>query len=158
QWAWTQLLEFFNDPDPKLREEAFAFTLKKTKELGPLEAGLMSQHTDIRKQSVEGLIKKQTDAAQGLLVRALADREKDVRQKALEALAAADARPALTQALRSEHPDVRIRAARAMARHGSNEALAPLLTQISTPEPEEKERVADWQALVEEALTGLADL
>src|SRR5262249_35452028 len=32
-WAWALLLEFYNDPDPKLREEAFAVTVRKNKEL-----------------------------------------------------------------------------------------------------------------------------
>src|SRR5262249_32786044 len=83
-WAWTLLLEFFNDPDPKLREEAFAFATKKSKELQPLEAGLASQHADIRKQAVQGLIKKHTEPAQAPLIRALADSEKEKRQLGLD--------------------------------------------------------------------------
>ena len=47
-WAWTLLLTFFNDPDPKLREEAFAFAVKKSKELEPLDAGLCSRYVDVR--------------------------------------------------------------------------------------------------------------
>src|SRR5262249_27060727 len=31
EWAWPLLLEFFNDPDPRLRDEGFAFAIKKNK-------------------------------------------------------------------------------------------------------------------------------
>jgi ParB family chromosome partitioning protein len=157
-WAWGQLIDFYNDPDAKLRDEAFTFAVKKGKELAPLEAGLASQYTDIRKQSVDGLIKKHTPAAQALLVRALADREKEVRQLALGALVGEDARAALIQALQSPHADVIVRAARALARHGERAALAPLLRLATAAEPEQQERKADWLALAEEALLGLADL
>src|SRR5207237_4249783 len=67
KWAWSLLLTFFNDPDPKLREEAFAFAVKKSKELEPLEAGLCSRYVDTRKAAVGALIKKHTAPAQSLL-------------------------------------------------------------------------------------------
>jgi ParB family chromosome partitioning protein len=159
-WAWNLLLEFFNDHDPTLRGEAFSFAVKKTKDkdLGPLETGLASQYADVRKQAVDGLIKKRTKAAQALLVRALADRDKEVRQLALGALIGEDARPPLVEALTSPHADVRVRAARALARHGEKAALAPLLELASAPEPEQRERRPDWLALVREALDGLGEL
>jgi ParB family chromosome partitioning protein len=157
-WAWNLLLEFYNDHDPKLREEAFAFATKKTKELGPLEAGLLSHYADIRKQSVEALIKKHTPAAQALLAKALADPEKEVRQKALESLVSADAQAALTQALNSPHDDVKVRAARALARHGVAAAYAPLLASATAPEPKEDERRKEWEDGVKQALAGLARL
>jgi ParB family chromosome partitioning protein len=157
-WAWNLLLEFFNDPDPRLREEAFAFAVRKTKELPPLEAALASQYADVRRQAVDALVKKHTAAAQALLVRALADADKDVRQRALAALVGEDARGPLTGALANPHPDVRVRAARALARHGDPAALAPLLALATAPEPPERERRTDWLALVVAALEGLADL
>ena len=80
-WGWEALLEFFNDPDPKLRDDAFGFAIKKTKGLEFLEAGLGSRHADLRKRSVDELIKKHTAAAQALLVRALDDDDRDVRLK-----------------------------------------------------------------------------
>ena len=46
-WAWALLLEFFNDPDPKLREEGFAFAIRKNKELPPLESALLAQYPDV---------------------------------------------------------------------------------------------------------------
>src|SRR5207253_6100552 len=64
----------------------------------------------------------------------------------------------LTQALDSEHNDVVIRAAKALARHGSPAALQPLLRLATAPEPQQKERVADWSALVDVALEGLEEL
>lgn len=157
-WAWNLLLEFYNDHDPTLRGEAFAFAVQKTKELEPLEAGLRSQYPDVRKKAVDALVKKHTPAAQALLVKSLADGDKEVRQLALESLVSTDAREALTQALNSPHADVRVRAGRALARHGDAAALAPLLALASAPEPAEKERRPDWEELVSGALAGLAQL
>jgi ParB family chromosome partitioning protein len=158
QWAWNLLLEFDNDPDPRLREEAFAFAVRKNKDLPPLEAALLSQYSDVRRMAVDALIGKGTAAARALLVRALADADKDVRQRALGALVGADARGPLTQALASPHADVRVRAARALARHGAPAALQPLLALATAPEPPERERKPDWLALAESALEGLAEL
>src|SRR5262249_46338039 len=107
-WAWNLLLEFYNDPDPALREEAFAVAVRKTKELPPLEAGLLAQYADVRRRAVDALIKKHAAAAQALLVKALADADKDVRQLALGALVGDDARGPLTQALASPYADVRV--------------------------------------------------
>ncbi|HYT91801.1 MAG TPA: HEAT repeat domain-containing protein, partial [Gemmataceae bacterium] len=157
-WAWNLLLEFYNDHDPKLREEAFTFAISKTKELGPLETALTSQYADVRRKGVEGLIKKHSKAAQAVLVRALADKEREVRQLALDALVDDDARGPLAEALKSTHGDVRVRAAAALARHGDTSVLQPLLALATTPEPQERERQADWLALVEKALAGLATL
>jgi ParB family chromosome partitioning protein len=139
-WAWGLLLEFYNDPDPRLRDEAFAFAVRKNKELPPLEAALLAQYPDVRRQAVDGLIKKHSAPAQALLVRALADGDKDVRQLALGALVGEDARGALAEALASPHADVRVRAARALARHGDPAALAPLLALATAPEPGGRER------------------
>jgi ParB family chromosome partitioning protein len=157
-WAWNLLLELYSDPDPALRQEAFAFAVRKNKELPPLEAGLLSQYADVRRQAVEGLIKKHTAAALALLVRALADVDRDVRQLALGALVGEDARGPLLEAVASPHADVRVRAAQALARHGAAEALAPLLALATAPEPAERERQADWLSLVQSALEGLAEL
>ncbi len=59
-WGWDLLLEFFNDPDPKLRGDAFAFAVKKTKGLEFLDAALGSRYADLRKKAVEALVKKHT--------------------------------------------------------------------------------------------------
>ncbi|MBI1914559.1 MAG: HEAT repeat domain-containing protein, partial [Planctomycetes bacterium] len=158
KWAWTMLLQFLNDPDPKLREEAFTFAVKKTKELEPLDAGLSSRYVDVRRSAVQGLIKKHSGPAQALLARALGDQEKEIRQLAIEALVIDDAQVALTQALDSEHDDVVVRAAKALARHGSPAALNPLLRLAMTAEPQQKEDVSDWSALVDTALEGLEEL
>ncbi|WP_422929580.1 HEAT repeat domain-containing protein [Singulisphaera sp. PoT] len=157
-WGLDLLLEFFNDADPGLRGEAFAFSLKKTKGLEFLDAALGSRYPDLRMKAVEGLIKKRTAAAQALLVRALDDEDKAVRRAALDSLVDADALPALTEALANAHPDVRLRAAKAFARHGDSRAFGPLLALVTAPEPEEKERQADWLKLAESAFDGLGEL
>jgi ParB family chromosome partitioning protein len=157
-WAWTLLLEFYNDPDATLRGEAFDFAVRKNKELPPLEAALLSQYPDVRKKGVDGLIKKRNKEAQALLARALADENVEVRQQALRGLVNEEALDALKAALGSPHADIRVLAARALARHGAPEALKPLLDLATAPEPREKERVPDWEKLVEEALGGLEDI
>jgi ParB family chromosome partitioning protein len=157
-WAWNLLLEFYDDPDPGLRREAFTAALAKNKEVPPLEAALRSQYPDVRRLAVEALIKKHTAPAQALLVKALADGDKDVRQLALGALVGDGARGPLQEALASPHADVRVRAAQALARHGDGSALAPLLALATAPEPPQRERQADWLALAESALDGLAEL
>src|SRR5262249_46797704 len=78
-WAWELLLEFFNDADPRLREEAFNFATQKNKELPPLERALLSQYPDARRLAVNALAKKHTPPAQALLTRALNDTDKDIR-------------------------------------------------------------------------------
>lgn len=159
-WAWGLLLDFLNDPDPKLREEAFGFATKKTKELGPLEAGLKSTHADSRRRAVDALVKKHSKAAQSLLTTALTDPDKEVRTAALDALIGDDVREALHAALESPHDDVTARAARALARHGDPAALKPLVALATAPEPQNqpKERIDEWAGLVETALDGLAEL
>src|SRR5262249_15131427 len=64
----------------------------------------------------------------------------------------------LLQVLESVHADVRVRAACALARLGHADAIAPLLKLATAPEPAQAERVAEWSALVEQALGGLAEL
>jgi ParB family chromosome partitioning protein len=157
-WGWDLLLEFFNDPDPKLRDDAFSFAVNKTKGVEFLDAALGSRHADLRKKSVDALIKKRTPAAQALLQRALADEDREVRLAALGALVAADAIPALTEALGSAHGDVRVRAARALARHGDAQSRAPMLALATAAEPLQSERQKDWLALAEPALIGLGEL
>ena len=157
-WAWNLVQEFYNDPDPRLREEAFTFAVRKNKELPPLETALLAQYADVRRLAVDGLIRKHTRAAQALLVKALADADQGVRQLALAALVGDDAQESLTAALASPHADVRVTAARALARHGNRAALQPLLDLATAPEPTEKERQADWLSLAESALEGLAEL
>ncbi len=157
-WGWDLLLEFFNDPEPSLRSDAFGFALKKTKGLEFLEAALASRYADLRKWSVDELVKKHTAGAQSLLVRALDDEDRTVRLAAMESLVAADALPALAGAIDNAHPDIRLRAAKALARHGDSLALEPLLALATAPEPAETERRDDWGKLVESALDGLGDL
>ncbi|WP_435020871.1 HEAT repeat domain-containing protein [Tundrisphaera sp. TA3] len=157
-WGLDLLLEFFNDPDPTLRGDSFAFATRKTRGLEFLEAALGSRYSDLRLRAIEGLVKKGTAPAQTLLARALDDEEATVRKACLDALVDADAVPALAKALDNAHPDVRLRAAKALARHGDPRAFPPLLALATASEPDERERRAVWLALVESALDGLGEL
>jgi ParB family chromosome partitioning protein len=158
EWATPLLYEFFNDPDPGLRAEAFAFATRKNKEIPVLETALASRYPDARKLAVEGLIKKHSKAAQAVLLRAIADPDREVRLLAVNALVDDDAKGPLKEAMASPLPDVRVRAAAALARHGDPAALAPLRELATAPEPQHKERVADWLEAAELALGGLAEL
>ena len=157
-WGWDLLLKFFNDPDKTLRVEAFEFALKKNKGLELLEAALASRHPDLRKRSVDELIKKHTAGAQAILARAIDDEDRDVRLAAIESLVDADSLALLAGALANPHPDIRLRAAKALARHGDGRALGPLLAMATAPEPAEQERRDDWLKLAESALDGLGEL
>src|SRR5262249_48449343 len=135
--GWALLPEVFNDPNPALRVEAFEFALKKTKGLELLEAALASRHPDLRKRSLDELIKKHTARAQTILARAIDDEDRDVRLAAIESLVDSDALPLLVGALTNANSDVRLRAAKAMAHHGDARALEPLLAMATAPEPPE---------------------
>ena len=111
EWAAALLYEYFNDPDPGLRKEAFEFATKKNKEIGVLETALASRYADARKLAVEALIKKHSKAAQQVLLRAIADADRDVRLLAVNALVDDDAKAPLAEALRSDRADIRVRAA-----------------------------------------------
>jgi ParB family chromosome partitioning protein len=159
-WAWGLLLDLLNDADPALRGEAFDFAVKKTKDLGPLEAALGSKYPDVRRRAVDGLVKKHTKAAQALLARALADADPTARLAAVDALVGDDVRDALLAALGSPHDDVHARAALALARHGEVAALKPLAELASAPEPQNQgpERTAEWLKLAKAGLDGLGEL
>ncbi|MDB5307711.1 MAG: putative lyase [Gemmataceae bacterium] len=158
EWATPLLYEFFNDPDAGLRAEAFGFATKKNKDVGVLEIALGSRYPDARKLAVDGLIKKHSKAAQQVLLRAIADPDREVRLLAITALVDDDAKGPLTEALGSPLPDIRVRAAAALARHGDPAALAPLRELATAPEPQLKDRVPDWREAAELALDGLAEL
>lgn len=158
EWAAPLLYEFFNDPDPGLRAEAFSFATRKNKEVAVLETALASRYPDARKLAVEGLIKKHSKAAQQVLLRAITDPDRGVRVTAVEALVDDDAKGPLTEAMASPQADVRVRAAAALAKHGDPATLPVLRALATAPEPEQKERVADWLAVATLALYGLAEL
>lgn len=160
KWAEELLLELYNDPDPKLRKEAFDFAVKKAKgsDYGPMIEGLGSTYSDIRLAGVRELVRKRTKKGQVELIPAISDSDLQVRQAALEALVHADAEEALTQAMENHYIDVRLRAAAARARMGDEAALKPLVNLVSEPEPQEKEKVKAWTLVVKGALKALGDL
>ncbi len=158
EWASPLLYEFFNDADPGLRKEAFEFATKKNKDLGVLETALASRFPDARKLAVEGLIKKHSKAAQQVLLRAIADPDRDVRLLAVNALVDDDAKGPLKEAMKSDRADIRVRAAAALAKHGDETTYLVLTELASAPEPQLKERVSDWLDAVANALFGLGEL
>ncbi|MBA4066455.1 MAG: hypothetical protein C0501_22630 [Isosphaera sp.] len=158
EWAPPLLYEFFNDPDPGLRAEAFGFATKKNKEIAVLETALASRFPDARKLAVEGLIKKHSKAAQQVLLRAIADPDREVRLLAVNALVDDDAKAPLREAMASDRPDIRVRAAAALARHGDPATFDVLVELATTPEPPQRERVADWAEVADLASRGLGQL
>ena len=158
EWASPLLYEFFNDADPGLRREAFEFATKKNKEIAVLETALKSRFPDTRKLAVEGLIKKHSKAAQQVLLKVIGDADKDVRLLAVNALVDDDAKAPLNAAMQSDRPDIRVRAAAALAKHGDASTFTVLTDLASAPEPQLKERVADWLDVAALALYGLGEL
>src|SRR6185369_7949267 len=158
EWAAPLLYEFFEDPDPGLRREAFEFATKKNKEIPVLEIALKSKYPDARKLAVEALIKKHSKAAQQILLKAIEDPDREVRLLAINALVDDDAKAPLAQAMTSERHDIRVRAAEALAKHGDPPTYAVLTELATLPEPQLKERVSDWIDVTALALDGLAEL
>src|SRR5262249_30220109 len=158
EWATALPYEFFNDPDPGLRAEAFGYATRKNKEISVLETALASRYPDARKLAVEGLIKRHSKAAQQVLLRAIADPDREVRLLAVNALVDDDAKGLLKEAMASPLTDVRVRAAAALAKHGDTSTFPVLRALAAAPEPEQKERVGDWLEAAELALYGLAEL
>ncbi len=158
EWAAPLLYEFFNDADAGLRKEAIEYATKKNKDISVLETALASRYPDARKLAVEGLIKKHSKAAQQVLLRAIDDPDRDVRLLAVTALVDDDAKAPLAKAMESDRADIRVRAAAALAKHGDLTAYPILTTLATAPEPQLKERVADWLEVTELALLGLGEL
>ena len=159
-WAPALLLEMFQDPDPSLRQDAFAFAQKrskgKTKE--PLEAALAGKYEDLKLEAVAALSKRHVAGVRELLASALNDAHEKVRLAAVEGLAVDEALEELKKALESEYDDVKVRAAVALAEHGDDKALAPLLALAEAPEPELKEQKVVWRDRVVRSLQGLGQL
>ncbi|MBA4188823.1 MAG: hypothetical protein C0467_12565 [Planctomycetaceae bacterium] len=158
EWAAPLLYEFFNDADAGLRKEAFEYATKKNKEIPVLEVALAARYADARKLAVDGLIKKHSKAAQQVLLKAIADVDRDVRLLAVNALVDDDAKAPLKEAMKSDRADIRVRAASALARHGDPTSYEVLKELATAPEPQLKEHVADWRDAAERALYGLGEL
>ena len=158
-WAWNLLLEFYNDPDPGLRHEAFTAVVAKNKELPPLEAALLAQYADVPQTRGRGPHQEAHGACSGIAGQSVGRRRPGRapgwpwRRWSATTRAARSPRrwPAPTPMCGSE-------------RHGRwhdterRAALAPLLALATAPEPQERERQADWLSLAESALEGIAEL
>jgi ParB family chromosome partitioning protein len=159
-WAPALLLELFQDPEPAIRTNAFAFAQKrskgKTKE--PLQAALAGKYEDLKLEAVAALSKRHVAGVRELLLEALDDDHEKVRLAAVEGLAIDEAQDELRKALQSKHEDVKVRAAVARAAHGDEASLEPLLALATALEPELKEQKGPWRDRVVRALGGLAEL
>lgn len=157
-WAWLLLLERFDDPAKRLRDESFAFARKQGRSRDPnaVVAALRSEYADLRLQAVDVLSARVDERARPLLIEALNDDEEPVRKKAFDALQRAGQTEAMVGALSSRHADVRIGAAASLAEAGRLEALAPLIDQIRAERPEVSDLAALWKSYVLHALQGLA--
>ena len=133
EWSAPLLYEFFNDPDAGLRAESFGFATKKNKEISVLETALASRFADARKLAVDALIKKHSKAAQQVLLRVLADPDREVRLMSVNALVDDDAKGPLKEAMASDRSDIRVRAAAALARHGDPTTFEILKALATAP-------------------------
>ncbi len=159
-WAWELLLEFFADPDSKVRMEAFEFAMKRTRGIGeePLRAALSGPYPDLRLAATEILSKRRAPGVQELLATATRDDDEGVRRLAIDALLVNEADEALVAAMSSPHADVVVRAAAARAVHGDPRALGALLKVIGEEEPEVPALQTSWRDRVVAGLGGLTEL
>ena len=159
-WAWTLLLERFDDPAKALRSEAMAFARKKGKGRtpDPVATALGCKFPDLRIQALEVLAKKVDDKTAPQLVSALNDDESKVRTRALTALMRAGRLDAVTDALQSDHDDVKLTAARALAGLGRAEALPVLIAQVEAEIPDSDSVAKLTRGRIVFALLGLAML
>ena len=168
-WAWTLLLEFYNDPEAMLRQESFNTATQKNKELPPPGRRPSGRSMpDVRKLAVDALIKKHSPASQAACWSSrLADADKEVRQ-----LAAGRSRrrgcPRLLHrgGWSSPHADIRVRRTRLASGTAKRPlsgvrcwAARRLLPESAGTRPARYRPVAaNWLALAESALEGFAEL
>lgn len=160
EWAQPLLTGFFDDPDISLRTKAFGYAVDKKKKIPPavLTAGMGSQFEDVRLKSVDELVKNLNSAARKMLLAALNDKSKAVRQQALNGLLQKGVNEVRSKAFISEYRDIRCRAAEIAAGFGDRDALQPLVELLAEKEPEETEKQKEWIATIQTALKGLGRL
>ncbi|MGD9212938.1 MAG: HEAT repeat domain-containing protein, partial [Desulfobacteraceae bacterium] len=156
-WAQSLLTAFFNDQDKALRTEAFGYAVEKKKKtpLTVMTAGMDSQFEDIRLKTVEELVKYLNDATQKMVVNALNDKSKTVRQGALYGLIEKGVEEALSNALISKYHDIRCRAAEVAAGLGDKDAFQPLVDILAENEPKDSDKKKEWIVTIQTALKGL---
>ncbi len=158
-WAKEQLNALLNDEDSNLRKQAMEFLNGKAKkgDLTILELALKSRHTDIRMESVTLLIRSPGKKTDELLLVVINDKNKSIRQTALDAIISVSSSKNLEPALNSQFIDIKVRAAAALARLG-RPVLTTLVTVLELEEPKEKEGKAEWVDSIVIALQGIAEL
>lgn len=157
-WAQDFLLQLFDNPKSSIRLQSFQCGLKFFKNRHvPLERGVLSQHSDVRTQALNELLREPDTQQQALLLQLINDPKPTLRLQALDALISAQQTEALQQALSSEFADVRARAACAAARLGLSTAQPVLLELLHAPEPDTRDNKihARWVTLTQSALQGI---
>ena len=155
-WAWTLLLEFFNDADPSIRKEAFSFAKKnaKGKLSEVLNKGCESKYSDIRILATRELTHRSGKESKKVLAKALKDEESEVRELAIHALIRAEAKTELLEAMNNPYKDVKAKAARALAVYGESKTFATLLEAIKA-KAEDAKNETEWKSTVICSLEGL---
>ena len=161
-WAWEILTSLFNDPDKRLRKDAFDEAVKQTKskDIATMQLGLNSEYPDIRLEALADLKRRRNKEAQAVIATAIDDPVEEVRLEALDALVDLDSTESVKKALHSEHVEVRLKACAARALFGDVDAKEPLIQLVSQPEPlkSQKEALTNWLDQIEGSIKGLGIL
>ena len=159
-WSWDLLLKLFDDPDSKIREDAFdhAMKLTKSRDVEPMNVALKSKYADVRRSATTKLIRLKTNASQESLLTAINDSDAKVRELAIDAIIKSQSVDALHEAMESEHSEVRLLAASARAMAGDEAARKTLLDLITADEPEKDSDRTEWKKNLIGALQGIAIL
>ncbi len=159
-WAEAALTDFFNDSDSGIRKEAFEYAVEQPKRVDPgiMSRGMASTYPDMRLKTVDELSRNVSEATRALLVEAIRDGEKEIRQRALDVLLKRDAAAVLPHAFASPYGDIRLRSAEVAANLGDRNALNPMLDALAAEEPDGAEKKILWAADILSALRGIGRL
>lgn len=166
-WAYTLILELFDDPDPSLRRRAVSTALERRDRPDGeqvrrcLERAIQSKYKDVRCAAISHLPGSNRRWTLKILLRALDDTSSDVRNLAmdnLEKTASSDPGDTMIVAMNSRYPDVRVRAARLRAHMGDTLAFAPLVRQLRVPAPSNPKQRAFWRKQMLLAIEGVEPL
>ncbi|VAW77648.1 hypothetical protein MNBD_GAMMA12-985 [hydrothermal vent metagenome] len=158
-WAFEKIKDLLNDQDAQLRKFAMNFLLSKSKrkEFPIFEIGLKSRYSDIRMESVTKLIAEPGKLTEQLLLSVIDDKEKSIRQKALEFIVSSSSKESLQKAVTSTKLDIKVRAAGALARLG--ESVASTFSEVlALEEPKEAQSKGEWVDAILVTLQGVVEL
>jgi HEAT repeat protein len=159
-WAWQLLLQMLDDPDARLRTEAFAMAGARAGGAGVqhLAWSMTGPHEGLKLLAIEALRERRGRAVRALIAGALQGGDGRVQDAAIEALVDAEAEELLVGALHSPDTLLRARVGLALARTGHEAASAPMLALLSGPGPEPAETEAHRTLRLCLALEALSEL